>query len=446
MSVVHRKRLLDSLETAKGQFGAQAAGRVVSLLKQASQQQWCEVQQLIRFHEIVLYLRAYPQDRRVLNLADKILFGFGKHVRQMPADALLEMEEPEVSGIASTAMSTYFSHVFTHSLARRYGNATRHDNAVEIDWENFAHPERLGRTLAKLIPGAFEDWAIAPHTDWRKIYHQNRLTLAWLVEHVNAEVFDLFEVPILWQLGSTNASRSRTRISRKEFFYHDGPFLTRKDVSVADEFSRGKIRVRRLDQRPAQEVWDVIVDASAVRYRELYGFEYPDLANIFHADLGRGMDIYFFGVQKEWKLPSREYVCGMYFKNGVPVGYVECMWANQRMEIGFNLYYTFRQGETAWLYVRLMKLFHQQYGVTSFSIDPYQLGHENEEAIASGAFWFYYKLGFLPENKAVAALATREMEKISARSDYRTPAPTLRKLAAGAVVVAVDSHTKAAVS
>ena len=94
---------------------------------------------------------------------------------------------------------------------------------------------------------------------------------------------------------------------------------------------------------------------------------------------------------------------GMYFKNGVPVGYVEVLWPRGekggRMEVGFNLYYTFRQGETAWLYARLLKLFRERFRVASFFIDPYQLGHENEEAIESGSFWFYYKLGFRPESQ-----------------------------------------------
>ena len=100
------------------------------------------------------------------------------------------------------------------------------------------------------------------------------------------------------------------------------------------------------------------MDASAVRYRELYGFLYPDAANVFHADLGRGMDFYFFGAARKWRLPKRDYSCGMYFKNGVPIGYVEVLWPRHpkggRMEVGFNLYYTFRQGETAWLYARFL--------------------------------------------------------------------------------------------
>ena len=97
-----------------------------------------------------------------------------------------------------------------------------------------------------------------------------------------------------------------------------------------------------------------------------------------------------------------------FFKNGVPIGYVEVMWTGGVMEVGFNLYYTFRQGETAWLYARLLKLFHQQFKVEAFSIDPYQLGHENDEAIDSGAFWFYAKLGFHSTSRKIRKLAEHE--------------------------------------
>jgi hypothetical protein len=193
----------------------------------------------------------------------------------------------------------------------------------------------------------------------------------------------------------------------------------------------------------ARRVLGVIVDASAVRYRELYGFEYPDEAHVFHAALGRGMDLFFFGVPRRWRLPHREYCAGMYFKNGVPIGYVEVLWApgastrtdpKRLMEVGFNLYYTFRQGETAWLYARLLKLFHQQFGVAAFTIDPYQLGHENDEAIESGAFWFYARLGFRSRSKRIRELADRQQRRIAADPAYRTPPRILRKLAAAPMI------------
>jgi hypothetical protein len=128
----------------------------------------------------------------------------------------------------------------------------------------------------------------------------------------------------------------------------------------------------------------------------------------------------------------------MYFKNGVPVGYVEVLWPRGkkggRMEVGFNLYYTFRQGETAWLYARLLKLFRERFRVTSFVIDPYQLGHENEEAIESGSFWFYYKLGFRSESPEVAHLAEREWQRIAAHPQHRTRPAMLRRLATAPMV------------
>src|SRR6185312_12695215 len=103
----------------------------------------------------------------------------------------------------------------------------------------------------------------------------------------------------------------------------------------------------------------------------------------------------------------------------------------ERMESGFNLYYTFREGETAWLYARVLRLMRQLLGVTVFSIDPYQVGHENEEGIESGAFWFYRKLGFRPVRPELLRLTLAEEGKIGANTSYRTPARTLRKLAAG---------------
>jgi hypothetical protein len=205
--------------------------------------------------------------------------------------------------------------------------------------------------------------------------------------------------------------------------------LARRDVSIAAEFSTGPIRVKRLPRARAKHMLGVIVDASAVRYRELYGFEYPDEAGVFHADLGRGMDLFFCDVARRWRLPHREYCAGMYFNNGVPMGYVEVMWVKNVMEVGFNLYYTFRQGETAWLYARLLKLFHQQFSVDTFTIDPYQLGHENEEAIESGAFWFYAKLGFHSQSIKIRNLVHREEQRLAASLAYRTPPGILRKLA-----------------
>jgi hypothetical protein len=101
----------------------------------------------------------------------------------------------------------------------------------------------------------------------------------------------------------------------------------------------------------------------------------------------------------------------------------------ERAEVGFNLYYTFREGESAWLYARLLRLFRQTLGVKCFSVDPYQVGLENDEALASGAFWFYRKLGFRPLDAEAARLVEREEKRMRRTPGYRSSRRTLEKLA-----------------
>ena len=149
---------------------------------------------------------------------------------------------------------------------------------------------------------------------------------------------------------------------------------------------------------------------------------------MYEVDAGRGVLIYVWGVPPESRLPVRVYHAAAIWKNGIPIGYFEGLSLAERMEAGFNLYYTFREGETAWLYQRLLKTFHQLLGVTCFVLDPYQIGHNNEEAIQSGAFWFYRKLGFHSTDAALRDMTAKEEKKIASNAAYRVPARALRKL------------------
>ncbi|HTB13040.1 MAG TPA: hypothetical protein VK752_15770 [Bryobacteraceae bacterium] len=415
-------RLLDQFISMKGQFGPPAADRTAALLEQLKVARLRNNADLIRAHETVLFLRAYPQSPQVLRLADQILFSFAD---RLPAnhDAFAD---PDISGIAGTVVSTNFSHEFVRSLL------DRHQRAVVIDWDAFEHPERLAAALRKLIPLSRDDWAVEAYPNWRGWFEKGQGTLQWLLDNLSPEMYDLFEVPVRWDPGM--ASRSHLRIPRSDIFYHDGPLLKREPNLIAKKLALPPIPRKILNAAAARKIAGTIVDASAVRYRELYGFLYPNLARIEHADLGRGTDVFLFAPDPLHRLPVRDYLCGMFFKNGVPAGYVEGLIRDGNMEVGFNLYYTFRDGETAWLYAMLLKLLQERSGVKSFSVDPYQIGHDNEEAIESGAFWFYRKLGFAPELRGLWQPLSKEEERIEAQPGYRTPPATLRKLAAGRLV------------
>jgi hypothetical protein len=413
-------RALEQLAAMKGQFGRQAAKVTVRLLEALMDLRLRDAADLILLHETVLFLRAYPQSPRVLRVADKLLFSFAQRLKRID---LAPFEDPEISGIAGTALSTNFSHEFASSLVARHGSDLR------IDWDTFERPDRLGPVLARLLPASFEDWSVEPHIDWHSWFEAARCSLPWLLAHVDPSTYDALEIPLRWDVGSSAAARSMTRIPCGHVFYHNGPLLKRSDVSIEQEFRSPAIGVKRLASVHAQRIMDTLIGTSAVRYRELWGFSHPDHTHFYHADFGRGVDFYYGGLPKQWRLPFRAYHSGMYFKNGVPIGYFEGLSFFERMEGGFNLYYTFREGETAWLYARTLKLFRDRLGIRRFTVDPYQLGDGNEEAIASGAYWFYRKLGFQPVNEETAHLSAQEEDKIRTRPGYRTSAATLRRLA-----------------
>ena len=428
--------LLDQLEQWKSRFGAPGDGQLERLLATAARRQFRDAASLIRLHETALFLRAYPRTPEVARLADAVLFSFAGRVAQLAAAGadLSAFEAPEISGIAGTSLSA----VFGCEVARRL--AARHPRDVEIAWDRYDGIDRLGPVLRRFLPLLAEDWPVEAHVPFRQWIAAARPRgigdLAWLLERLTGspELFDSLDLPLTWRIGDARTSRSRLRLPGRKLYCHREPLLRRSDVSLARELEAPPLPVRRLARPEARRILDLILDTSAMRFRELYGFSHPDEAGVFHADAGRGVDIFFFGVPPEWRLPLRAYHGGLFFKNGVPAGYVETLSLFEHTEIGFNLYYTFREGESAWLYARLLRLFRQVLGVTCFSVDPYQIGLENPEAVDSGAFWFYRKLGFRPVDPKVAALMDREERRMRQTPGYRSSKRTLEKLAEGYIL------------
>jgi len=421
---------LDRLEAAKRAFGLKEQMSLPPLLLGLGRARFDDAESLIRFHEALLFFRAYPPNAEVLGLADELLQLMPKKIAQLRragAD-LAPFEEPDVSGIAGTAFSALFTYEITRWLAEH------HRRDVEIDWDGY-DAALLGPLLRRLHPFADEDLLVEaniPYMDWfRAAKPKGGSDLRWLLSQIDsAELFAQAKIFVRWQMGESRSTRTNGRLpGRRKHFFHDGSLIRRADVSLASELQSPKLPIEKLTRGDGEKILDFARETSAMRYRELHGFTFGDPAHVVRADLGRGVEVYVFGVPPEHRLPLRAYHAGMFFKNGVPIGYIECLTLFEHMEVGFNLYYTFREGETAWLYARLLRLFHQLSGATCFAVDPYQIGHHNEEAIESGAFWFYRKLGFRPANPKVAKLLESEESKIRADARHRTPARTLKRLA-----------------
>ncbi len=279
--------------------------------------------------------------------------------------------------------------------------------------------------------------ANVPYREWLAAARGRRSELSWLMEQFSslpkpeserAELYDSQQLYVRWT-PSFNLSRTGMRLPGRKCFYHRGPLIQRRDIDLRKELSEPSPELQKLSPEQGEKALDMARDASTIRYRELYGFTHGDPNHVYRADLGRGVELFIVSLPPEKRLPLRSYHAVMIYKNGVAIGYFEGLSLFERMESGFNLYYTFREGETAWLYAWILNVMRHLFGVTTFAIDPYQIGFENEEGIESGAFWFYRKLGFRPTSRAVLELVEKEEQKIATRSGYRTPARTLRRLA-----------------
>jgi hypothetical protein len=387
---------LDRLEASKRAFGTGEHASLPRLLRQLGRARFADAASLIRFHEALLFYRAYPPNPEVLQVADELLQLIPTKIAQLRLAGVdvTPFEEPDVSGIAGTALSALFTYDITRWLAEH------HPREVEIDWDGY-DGGLLEPLLRRLHPFANEDLLVEaniPYMDWFRAAKRGRESdLRWLLSQIdNAELFAQAKIFVRWELGDGNATRTNGRLSgRNKLFYHDSPLIRRADVSLAAELQSPAISIEKLSRTEGQRMLDFARETSAMRYRELHGFTYGDPAHMVRADLGRGVQAFVWGVPPEHRLPLRAYHAGMFFKNGVPIGYIECLTLFEHMEVGFNLYYTFREGETAWLYARLLHLFRQLLGASCFAVDPYQLGHHNDEAIESGAFWFYRNSAFV---------------------------------------------------
>ena len=438
---------IDQLDELKSQFNPEAARQILRLLKTLSLTEFKDIDSLVRFHEILLFLRAYPQNASIVRATEKELRAFSNHVSALSRQEidLSPLEHPEVSGIAGTSVVDTFSFYIVRWLLKQ------HAPDVEIDWEWFEDENRLAATWPRFMPLLEEDTLVEaniPYREWLLAARNGHSELRWVVEQLDrlpkpekerAELYDSQQIYVSWT-PCFSATRTGMRSTEKSFFYHRGPLIRRREIDLHKELRQPSPPLQKLSEKQGEAALDMAREASTTRYRELYGFTHGDPKHVYKAELGRGVELFFAGLPAAKRLPLRAYHAAMVYKNGVPVGYFEGISLFERMEGGFNLYYTFREGETAWLYAKILNVMHHFTGVTAFSLDPYQIGFENEEGIQSGAFWFYRKLGFRPTNDDALQLTLKEEQKIATRKGYRTRASTLRKLAESPMIFQLNDE------
>jgi hypothetical protein len=339
------------------------------------------------------------------------------------------------SGIAGTRIHYPFSFAVARWLARKA------PGQVAIDWDAISDTDMLDDLLRLLRHPAEEDYFESGSVTSREWIDLARAGQAgtdfdWLLAQLGSrplrshwsQLYDAIELPLVWHLGDCRYSKTRNMYSARPVQLRAGGMRRRPRFPKRD-IQRPVDAVTRLPQRAGTRLIDVAMAALAVRHRETYHFNFANPAEVYLADVGNGVAVAVFGLLPEYRFPLECTLGYLILSNGVPIGYGGSSMLFRQVNTGINIFDEYRGSEAAYLWVQVMRVYHTLLGCNRFIVNPYQIGGDNAEGLRSGAFWFYYRLGFRPQLVAMRKLAQREAARLRRNKTYRSDLDTLQKLA-----------------
>lgn len=440
--------VIDELEQLRLAISVQAARRRGELFSQLRKSTWTSADAIVRAHELALFAAAYPNDLKELAAAHNLL----QHIADTIQTAQSQREPPawldalNDTGIANTFTSAAFSIDLADWLTRRF-----HD-FVELDWQDGDVGSELCDFLPAVVGRVEHDGLLDDRLTLQSWFElalgrgkstrgaskpgKKQSQASWLIRtlmdrfghgFVADRVFDSLDIRLKHRLVERIASRTFARFPFPTAFFQHGTPLGSFDV--AELLARPLPHRRTLPLREAVQLLDICRATLAVRQRETDPITYANPREAWLFQLERGVDVAVFGMTPDRRLPIESYFGYVAARNRVPIAYGGGWVFLDRCEVGVNLFETFRGGESAFIFSQILRVYRQLFRARRMTVDPYQFGAGNPEAIQSGAFWFYHRLGFRPTIRRMAKLAESENSRIRADRTHRSPPSVLRRLA-----------------
>jgi hypothetical protein len=421
-----RAHPLARLKALRWQYGG-LAGERLALLRALEGARLRRAEDVAELHELLCVLYAYPDDRAVFDQVERMLRAFDAR-----PDLRRSRGQLVDTGIAGTTTFYRFEAPTARWLASRWGDR------LAVDWEE-VDEARVARhltlfALAPECPGL--DEPPLEGRAWLDRLRGAETDAAFLIrragnlnagELVRNRIYDELGLMLRVEPGPDTPSRSRARYERSPFAPQTGPMREgRPDLTA--EAAEPPLAVRYVSPREGLRLIDLAREAMVTRSRDLHAFEFASALDVSLIECGGGLQFACFGVRPEHRHLLEAVYAFLLLRNGVPIGYALASALFRSSEIAFNIFETYRRAEAAFVYGRLLAAVRALFGSDTFSVPPYQLGHENEEGIESGAWWFYYKLGFRPRDPATRRIMRQELALMRRRPSHRSSPATLRQL------------------
>jgi hypothetical protein len=241
-------------------------------------------------------------------------------------------------------------------------------------------------------------------------------------------LYNAAEIPLHCELSDAAVSKSVNTLIVDDIYYRRDGMQSRISFPKC-EIRRRLNSVKWLSATEGKRILNVAMSSLAARHRETIHFNHANPGDVYLANVGKGISIAVTGLAAEHRYPLECTLGFLILSNGVPIGYGGASVLFKQANTGINIFDEYRGSEAAWLWVQVMRVFHTLCACNRFIANPYQFGDDNAEALQSGAFWFYYRLGYRPVEAAVKKLARQEYDKIQGTKGYRSPIAVLRRLA-----------------
>jgi hypothetical protein len=426
---------LRELQQLLGDYSPAAARRKRDLLRVLEGARFARGADLRALQRVICFLRAFADDARIERAARRLATGFAARLVRLPARERAALDDTGMAG-------TVTRHVYGHAAARWL--AARFVHEVGIDWKHFESPAALAPALQPLLDPMedenteFDDSGVR---DWLRRARGGSSVkaagtdLAWLLAQAPgrgaaaqrfAAAYDTAEVPLAWRISD---SASITGNRRAQAVAHRASGLRRPAADPRAVITQPLTTLRLLPRREAARLLDVWRAALWSRTRTVFQIEQPNLDECWQADFGGGLQLAAIGVRPGLRATLEVTYGYLLLANGMPIGYGGFTTLFAQVNTGINVFPEYRGGEAAFAFQQALRAMHTITGCAHVIVNPYQFGAGNDEALQSGAYGFYYRLGFRSVERRVDALARREFARLGADRAYRVPIATLRRLA-----------------
>jgi hypothetical protein len=392
--------LLGRLENLKDVYGGDTAAEKLDLLRKLERRRLGGASEVETLHEILCFLRAYPDDAEVLRVVERMLSKFASR-----ADLRRHRRDLEDTGIAGTDINYRFFWTTAGWLARRW------PDRIAVDWKEFDRKDRIETFLNLLVPycetPALDMLSYTPRGWVELLKGPEESDAAFLVRRFHAirgdsfvreAIYEDVDVPVRLAPGPGTPARTRARYDGSPVVYQTEP-LSRARPDLRKVVHDAPLAVRSVPRREARKLIDLAREAMVTRSRDLDAFSYADENDVRMIDCGRGLQFVAYGAIPERRLMLESVYGFLTLRSGVPIGYV-------------------------------------------LASSLFRSGYGNKEGLASGAWWFYYKMGFRPDDPEVRRVLRGELRRMKTRPGHRSDIKTLEQLASENVYLVLRKSKK----